>query len=108
MTGVFAQNVIHFGRYLRARGLEVTPPTGMDLLRAARLLGLEDGRDIRHAFRALVVTRPDQLPVFESAFELFFGRGVRRPGDRLGIRVDVPVYYRDRAGARNEETRPRE
>ena len=79
MTGVFAQNVIHFGRYLRARGLEVTPPTGMDLLRAARLLGLEDGRDIRHAFRALVVTRPDQLPVFESAFELFFGRGVRKP-----------------------------
>lgn len=79
MTGAFTQNVIHFGRYLRARGLEVTPPTGMDLLRAARLIGLEDGRDIRHAFRALVVTRPDQLPVFESAFDLFFGRGVRRP-----------------------------
>lgn len=79
MTGVFARNVIHFGRYLRARGLEVTPPTGMDLLAAAHLLGLEDGNDIRYAFRSLVVTRPDQLPVFESAFDLFFGRGVRRP-----------------------------
>ena len=79
MTGAFARNVIHFGRYLRAKGLEVTPPTGMDLLTAARLLGLDDVRDIRSGFRSLVVTRPDQLPVFEQAFDLFFGRGVRRP-----------------------------
>lgn len=78
-AAAFTRNVIHFGRYLRARGLEVTPPTGMELLSAARLLGLVDGRDIRHAFRSLVVTRPDQLPVFESAFDLFFGRGRRRP-----------------------------
>ena len=79
MAAVFAQNVIHFGRYLRAKGLEVTPPTGMDLLTAARLLGLDDVRDVRAGFRSLVVTRPDQLPVFEDAFDLFFGRGVRRP-----------------------------
>lgn len=79
MAGVFARNVIHFGRYLRAKGLEVTPPTGMDLLTAAHLLGLDDARDIRAGFRCLVVTRPDQLPVFEEAFDLFFGRGVRRP-----------------------------
>ena len=79
MIGAFARNVIHFGRYLRARGLEVTPPTVMDLLRAARLIGLENGKDIRHAFRAVVVTRPDQAPVFEAAFDLFFGRGMRRP-----------------------------
>lgn len=78
-SDTFTKNVIHFGRYLRARGLEVTPPTGMDLLAAARLLGLEDGTDIRHAFRSLVVVRPDQLPVFESAFDLFFGRGIRQP-----------------------------
>ena len=79
MAGVFAQNVIHFGRYLRAKGLEVTPPIGMDLLTAARLLGLDDVRDVRAGFRCLVVTRPDQLPVFEEAFDLFFGRGARRP-----------------------------
>ncbi len=78
-SDAFTRNVIHFGRYLRARGLDVTPPTGMDLLAAARLLGLQDGRDIRHAFRSLVVVRPDQTPVFESAFDLFFGRGFRRP-----------------------------
>lgn len=79
MSGVFAQNVIHFARYLRAKGLEVTPPTGMDLLTAARLLGLEDVREVRSGFRSLVVTRPDQVPVFDAAFDLFFGRGVRRP-----------------------------
>lgn len=79
MAGVFAQNVIHFARYLRAKGLDVTPPVGMDLLAAARLLGLEDGRDIRSGFRSLAVVRPDQIPVFDEAFDLFFGRGVRRP-----------------------------
>lgn len=79
MAGVFAQNVIHFARYLRAKGLDVTPPVGMDLLTAARLLGLADGRDIRSGFRSLAVVRPDQIPVFDEAFDLFFGRGVRRP-----------------------------
>ena len=79
MAGEFAQNVIHFARYLRAKGLEVTPPTGMDLLTTARLLGLHNVADIRSGFRSLVVTRPDQLPIFEEAFELFFGKGVRRP-----------------------------
>lgn len=79
MAGVFAQNVIHFARYLRAKGLDVTPPVGMDLLAAARLLGLEDGRDIRSGFRSLAVVRPDQIPVFDEAFDLFFGRGIRRP-----------------------------
>ena len=79
MVGVFAQNVIHFGRYLRAKGLDVTPSTGIELLATARLLGLDDARDIRSGFRSLVVTRPDQFPIFEEAFDLFFGRGVRRP-----------------------------
>ena len=79
MAGVLAQNVIHFARYLRAKGLDVTPPVGMDLLTAARLLGLEDVRSIRAGFRALTVTRPDQIPVFDAAFDLFFGRGAPRP-----------------------------
>ena len=79
MAGIFASNVIHFARYLRVKGLAVTPSTGMDLLVAADLLGLDDVGDIRAGFRSLVVTRPDQLPVFEHAFDLFFGRGVRRP-----------------------------
>ena len=79
MDGVFARNVIHFARYLRAKGLDATPPVGMDLLAAARLLGLESPGDVRSAFRSLTVVRPDQIPVFDEAFDLFFGRGVRRP-----------------------------
>ena len=78
MAGVFAQNVIHFARYLRAKGLDATPPVGMDLLAAARLLGLEKPGDVRSAFRSLTVVRPDQIPVFDEAFDLFFGRGPRR------------------------------
>ena len=109
MTGAFAQNVIHFGRYLRAKGLEVTPPTGMDLLTAARLLGLDDVGDIRSGFRSLVVTRPDQLPVFEQAFDLFFGRGVRRPPTAdvesdLMVQSYLPVLAPE-GGSEEEEIR---
>ena len=109
MTGVFAQNVIHFVRYLRAKGLEVTPPTGIDLLTAARLLGLYDVRDIRSGFRSLVVTRPDQIPVFEEAFQLFFGRGLPRPptGDfdsEMMVQSHLPVVVPDDRADEEEMT----
>ena len=78
MSEVFAGNVLHFIRYLRARGLDVTTATGIDLLVAARLLGLVNHRDVYAGFRALAVTNPEHIPVFDEAFQLFFGRAGRR------------------------------
>ncbi len=78
MTGAaLAGNFIHFVRFLRAKGLDVGPDTGRELLVGARRLGFDNYRDVRAGFRSLVVTRPDQIPVFDEAFDLFFGKGAR-------------------------------
>ncbi|MCY3538642.1 MAG: VWA domain-containing protein [Acidimicrobiia bacterium] len=98
-SSALAGNIIHFARYLRAKGLDIDPRTGMDLLTSAHILGLEDGRDVKSGFRSLVVTRPDQVPVFDAAFDLFFGSGsIARPSvevktDRL-VQSYLPLLVR--------------
>jgi uncharacterized protein with von Willebrand factor type A (vWA) domain len=95
------ENLVHFTRYLRARGLSVVPETTADLHRAARTVGLADRDDLKSAFRAVAVTRPEDLPVFDQAFELFFGDASpprKRPDDiefrihdRSRFQAQVPV-----------------
>ena len=93
MAEPFAENLIHFCRYLRARGLDVVPTTGTDLLTAANLLGLERRDDIHSAFGALLVSRPEQRAIFDEAFERFFGHGWRRPATRP-VDSDAPTVVR--------------
>ncbi len=68
-------NLVHFTRYLRASGLRAVPETTIDLLAAAGAVGLEDRDDAYHAFKAVTVSRPEEFPIFDAAFDLFFGRG---------------------------------
>jgi len=85
MTGTtFANNLIHFVRYLRARGLGVGPGTARDLAAATAAVGLTDRADAYHAFKAVTVVRASEVPIFDEAFELFFGSAlgeVQRPPD---------------------------
>jgi uncharacterized protein with von Willebrand factor type A (vWA) domain len=74
-TGPLADNLIHFARYLRTRGLPVTSDSAADLLRAALTVGLENPDDAFHALKAVSITRPDHQPIFHEAWELFFGSG---------------------------------
>ena len=74
-TEPFADNLVHFARYLRTRGLPVTSDTAADLLRAALTVGLDEPEDAYHALRAVTITRPDHRPVFDEAWDLFFGSG---------------------------------
>jgi len=79
-TEPFADNLVHFARYLRTRGLPVTSDTAADLLRAALTVGLDQPEDAYHALRAVTITRPDHQPIFDEAWDLFFGSGrARRP-----------------------------
>lgn len=101
MTDALAQNLVHFVRYLRARGLSVVPGTARDLMTAARAVGLSDRMDVYHAFKAVTVVRHAEVPIFDEAFELFFGSAqplvmdaegeVSPPEDRGGIVVNLPV-----------------
>jgi len=72
-THPLTHNLVHFARYLRAQGMRVVPETTVALVGAARAVGLEERDDVYAAFRAVTVVRHDEEPIFDAAFELFFG-----------------------------------
>jgi hypothetical protein len=71
----FTDNLIHFARYLRTRGLPITSDTAADMLQAALVVGFDQPGDAYHALRAVSITRFDHRPVFDEAWNLFFGSG---------------------------------
>ena len=88
MADAFTHNMVHFTRLLRAQGLRGTPETTVALIEAAEAVGLADRDDAYHAFRAVVIGRPNEVPVFDQAFELFFGSGRRwAPMEPLELKV---------------------
>ena len=95
MTDPLAANLIHFARYLRARGLNVVPDTSAALLEAAGTIGLSERDDVKSAFRAITVARPEELATFDGAFELFFGTGSVGRTRRLED-IELKVHDRDR------------
>ena len=70
--GRLAENVLHFVRVLRAAGLPVGPAHTLAALAAVEAVGLDHREDFRAALCAVLVSRHDQLPVFEQAFEIFW------------------------------------
>ena len=89
MAEPLTHNLVHFTRYLRAQGLRVVPDTTTDLVEAARVVGLANRDDTYHAFQAVTVSRPEDIPVFDAAFDLFFGTGRRRPPPIEPIELEV-------------------
>lgn len=90
-----SDNLIHFVRYLRARGLSVVPDTSADLQQAANIVDLSRRDDVHAAFRAVTVARPEDLAVFDAAFELFFGSGPQ-PRSRALDEIELNVHDRNR------------
>jgi len=78
VSDAFAGNLVHFVRHLRARGLRVGPSTTQELTAAIDAVGFVRRADVKSAFGAIVVARPTERPIFDDAFESFFGRGLLR------------------------------
>ncbi len=70
--GRLADNIVHFVRVLRAAGLPVGPARTLAALEAVEAVGLANREDFRAALAAVLVSRHEQLPVFEQAFDLFW------------------------------------
>jgi uncharacterized protein with von Willebrand factor type A (vWA) domain len=70
--GRLAENVVHFVRVLRAAGLPVGPARTLAALEAVEAVGLTNREDFRAALAAVLVSRYEQLPIFEQAFDLFW------------------------------------
>ncbi|HEV2908384.1 MAG TPA: VWA domain-containing protein [Candidatus Eremiobacteraceae bacterium] len=70
------RNVIIFGRVLRDLGLAVQPDKIILLDQALDAVGMRSRADVKAAARAVLVRRPEDIPVFDAAFELFWSKAV--------------------------------
>ncbi len=70
--GQLAENVLHFVRVLRAVGLPVGPAKVIDAIAAVEAVGVSNRTDFREALAAVLVSKHEQLPIFEQAFDLFW------------------------------------
>jgi len=74
------RKLVTFGRILREAGMEVGPGRLQDALRGLDLIDLADRDQVFHALRCTLVSRHDHLPLFDAAFQAFWEREPRSPG----------------------------
>ncbi len=72
--GRLAENVLYFGRALRAAGLPVGPGAILDAVQALALAGVGSREDVYWTLHAVFVTRREHHEVFHQAFGLFWRR----------------------------------
>ncbi len=71
-SGYLLQNMVLFGRLLRAAGLNVNPGRMIDLVQALDFVEIGRRSDFYHSARSLLVHSHDDLPLFDRAFDLFW------------------------------------
>src|SRR6201746_1559238 len=71
-TGQMADNVIGFGRALRAAGIPVGPGAVIDALKALQVIEIGNRADVFTTLEAVFVKRHEHALIFAQAFELFF------------------------------------
>lgn len=76
--GAVISKLVGFGRVLRGEGLEVGPRRMQDALRGLDAIDLADRTEVYHALRCTLVSRHDDIGVFDAAFEDYW-EGVPRP-----------------------------
>lgn len=81
----YLAGLLKFGRFLRGRGLPVTPARLMDLTNAIPECDLVTHHDLFLAGRAILVDRMEDLPVYDAAFVDFW-----RPQTRDGAPEAAP------------------
>jgi uncharacterized protein with von Willebrand factor type A (vWA) domain len=80
----FAENLLVFGRLLRAAGLEIHMGRMLDVLKALQHIDISARSEVYHTCRTLLVHRREDLPLFDRAFELFWSRRDAQP-QRVGL-----------------------
>jgi hypothetical protein len=70
--GRLAENIMYFGRTLRAAGLPTGPGKVLAAIRAVETVGLSRRDDFYWALHAVFVNRRDQQHLFDQAFQIFW------------------------------------
>ena len=74
MADAVVRHVVTFGRVLREVGLEVGPGRVADALRGLAAVDLTRQEDVYFALRQTLVSRHDELDLFDRAFNAWFLR----------------------------------
>ena len=64
--------LVAFARLLHDAGLEAGPRRLTDATRALGHIDLKHEEDFRNALRAVFVSRKEDIPTFEAAFDIFW------------------------------------
>jgi uncharacterized protein with von Willebrand factor type A (vWA) domain len=91
-------NLLVFGRLLRRAGIEVHPGRMIDVIEALGYVNLAVRDDVYHTCRALLVHRPEQLSLFDAAFERFWRLRLARPSATDRQRSPRPEQERASGG----------
>ncbi len=70
--GRLAENIVYFGRALRAAGLPVGPGAVLDALAAVQAAGVGTREDFYWTLHAVFVNRHEHSQLFDQAFRIFF------------------------------------
>ncbi|VAW10469.1 Carbon monoxide oxidation accessory protein CoxE [hydrothermal vent metagenome] len=70
--GRIAENIMHFGRVLRAAGLPCGTGAVLKAIEAVEAVGLGAREDLYWTLHAAFVTAHEQKPVFDQAFHIFW------------------------------------
>ncbi len=84
LGGRLLGQMVRFSRLLRLMGVSTAPVQVMDLARALEHVPVASRIDFYFAARALLVSRHEDQPVFDQAFELFWRGGSAPSSDRSG------------------------
>jgi uncharacterized protein with von Willebrand factor type A (vWA) domain len=79
MAGAVATHVVTFGRVLREAGLEVGPGRLADALTGLDLVDLSRRDDVYWTLRQTLVSRREDLDIFDAAFRAWFLRAPTAP-----------------------------
>ena len=89
--GGLVAHVVTFGRVLREAGIEVGPGRVADALQALDAVDLTEQSDVYFALRQTLVSRHDELELFDRAFAAWFLRLPIQPESRQNVLPPEPV-----------------
>src|SRR5436305_8295931 len=70
--GKLSENVMHFARLLRAAGMRIGPDRVVDCVNALEMAGAERRDDWYWTMSAVLLSRQEQRPIFDQAFQIFW------------------------------------
>ncbi len=100
------RHVVTFGRVLREVGIEVGPGRVVDAVRGLGAVDLTRQEDVYFTLRQTLVSRHDELELFDRAFAAWFLRGPVAPLVRQQNRRDAARVVRESLTTKSDEFEP--